>query len=289
MSRDGTLAFAAVDTIEDYWTLPIDANAVSVTGPRTQIMKNSASDRLALSLDGTTLFYCSHRGGQSEIRSRDLRTGKETSLVSAPDDAACRRRSTPDGTMYLYHWSPATTRPGSWATTSGAPPREISARTASTPRCRKMCSKLLYILEPDHHTYRLLDIASGQSTELVYERDAEFRQRTFSPDGQWVAVTTLRGEHLLLVPVRDSKVDEKETITLGRLNVVGGYQMVRFSPDGKTIYYMSPEDGHACIYAQRLSANRQPAGAPVVVSICTKRTRTDTRMAWGSAPTRSCC
>lgn len=41
--------------------------------------------------------------------------------------------------------------------------------------------------------------------------------------------------------------------------------MFRFSPDGNTIYYVSYEDGNGCIYAQRLAANRHPAGAPVVV------------------------
>jgi len=33
LSVDGKLAFAAVDTLADYWTLPIDANAVLVTDP----------------------------------------------------------------------------------------------------------------------------------------------------------------------------------------------------------------------------------------------------------------
>ena len=36
-------------------------------------------------------------------------------------------------------------------------------------------------------------------------------------------------------------------------------------PDGNTICYVSMEDGHACIYAQRLSPSRHPEGAPVAV------------------------
>ena len=123
MSRDGKLAFMAADTIADYWTLPIDANAVSALGPRTQIMKNSASDRHALSQDGNTLFYCSHRGGQTEIRSRDLRTGKEALLLSAPTPNHVTA-ATADGSMFVFN-VPATTQTRFLASTSGGPPRKI--------------------------------------------------------------------------------------------------------------------------------------------------------------------
>ena len=67
------------------------------------------------------------------------------------------------------------------------------------------------------------------------------------------------------MPVRDSKVDEKAVIVVGPLTSLGRYQRFRFSPDGNAIYYLSPEDGHLCVYAQRLSPNKQPAGVPVVV------------------------
>jgi len=262
MSRDGRLAFAAVDIIDDYWALPIDANSATVKGPRTQIMKNSASDMQALSLDGQTLLYCSHRGGQSEIRSRDLRTGKETLLLSSPTPQHVPS-ATADAAAFIYH-SGIDTDPRFLGTTSGAPPRKLCESCAHTTLSRDG-SKMLYMVEPDHHTYRLLDIASGKSTELLSSATKEFSTAQFSPDDRWAAITTLKGEHLLMVPVRDSKVDEKEVIELGRLTSSDGYGMTRFSPDGNTIYYLSFEDGHSCIYAQRLSANRHASGPAVAV------------------------
>jgi hypothetical protein len=63
--------------------------------------------------------------------------------------------------------------------------------------------------------------------------------------------------------VGDTKVDERDTIAPGRL--LAGRQNIGFSPDGNTIYDLSADDGHTCIYAQRLFPNRQPAGAPVVI------------------------
>ena len=261
MSRDGKLAFAAVDTLEDYWALPIDANAASVTGPRTPLMKNSASDRFALSLDGNTLVYCTHRGGQTEIRSRDLRTGKETLLVSAATAQHIGSVSA-DANTFLYtgRGEQETTFIG---TTSGGPPREVCQGCTSTTLA-KDGSKVLFNLIPDYHTYYLMDIASGRRTALVSSATRQMNGAQFSPDDQWAAIRTLQGE-LLLVPVRDSKVDEKEVIVIGRGTPLGGYQRPIFSPDGNTIYYLSDEDSHTCIYAQRLSANKQPAGAPVVV------------------------
>jgi Tol biopolymer transport system component len=262
MSLDGTLVFAAADTNQDYWALPIDTAAVSVKGPRTQIMKNSASDQQALSLDGNTLIYCSHRSGQSEIRSRDLRSGKETMLISSP----IRQHvfsATADGTAFLY--SPVDgTLTTFLGTTSGAPPRKL-CENCDRLTLSKDGSKLLYMVMPDRRTFHLLDLRSGQSTKLLSSATSEFTSAQFAPDDRWVAVTRAANEQLLLVPVRDSQVDEKEMIEIGRLPSMGGYGMIRFSPDGNTIYYLSNEDGNACIYAQRLSPSRQPAGAPVLV------------------------
>jgi Tol biopolymer transport system component len=263
-SRDGTLAFAAADTNENYWALPIDANAVSVTGPRTQIMNNSASDRHALSLDGNRLFYCSHRGGQTEIRSRDLRTGKEALLLSATTLNHVTAASA-DGSLFVFN-VPAPTQTRYLGSASGGPPRLICdncGHTALSPDG----SRLAYIAgEEDHQTYHVLDIASGQSRAFLSTttKTKPLDLAEFSPDGQWAAIATLGFEELFLVPVREAPVGEKEMIPMGR-PLRNGYQMARFSPDGNTIYYVSVEDGHSCIYAQRLSASRHPEGAPVVV------------------------
>jgi Tol biopolymer transport system component len=259
ISRDGKLAFAAVDRLLG---AADRCNTALVKGSCTQIMKNSASDNQALSLDGNTLLYCSHRGGQSEFRSHDLSSGKETLLVSSATEQHLSS-TTADGTAFMY-FVPGRTQALFLGTTSGAPPRKL-CEDCGHGTLSKDGTKHLHIIEPDHHTYRLLDIASGRSTELVSSPTKEFGFAQFAPDDQWVAITTESSEEMFLVPVRTSKVDEKEMISIGRLSSAGGYQMFRFSPDGNTIYYLSFEDGNSCIYAQRLAANRHPAGPPVVV------------------------
>ena len=262
MSLDGKLVFSAVDTIADYWSLPIDANAASVIGERQQIITNSASDRLALSLDGTTLFFCSHRGRTSEIRSRELRSGKETAILSAEDEQHVNS-TTADGSAVLY-LVVGEKRTRFLATTPGAPPRQV-CEECGHPALSSDASKLMYVVEPDHKTYHLLEIGSGQSRELVKTAKYGMDAAAISPDGKWAVVTTLSGP-LLLMPVRDSLVDEKEMIQIGRVLPGLGYIWPTFSPDGAAIYYVSNSDGHDCVYAQRLSASRQPAGDPVAVA-----------------------
>jgi hypothetical protein len=109
----------------------------------------------------------------------------------------------------------------------------------------------------------VLDIASGQSRDLLTSATKEFDKGQFSPDGRWAALATVDDDQLVLVPVRETRVDEKDAITINRPTSTGGYEMIRFSPDGNTIYYLSSEDGYLCIYAQRLTASKQPAGPPV--------------------------
>lgn len=262
MSMDGKLAFAAVDTIADYWMLPLNANTATVTGPRTKVMGNSASERHALSVDGTTLFFCGHRGGQSEIRSRDLRTGKETPFISAPTEHHINE-ATADGSSFLY-LVPGATPARFLGSTTGAPPRKVCENCGHAAMSRDG-TKVLYMVEPDHHTYRLLDVASGVSTEFISSATLDLDRAAFSPDGQWAAVNTLGGRHLFLVPVRNARVEEQEWIVFDQLKSRGGYQWPAFSPDGNTLYYVSSEDGHFCVYARRLSPSRRPSGAAVVV------------------------
>jgi hypothetical protein len=126
LSADGKLAFVARDTIADYWSLPVDANRGLVTGARTQIMNNSASDGLALSEDGRTLLFCSRRGGNSDIWSRDLTTGKEMSLVVSPAEEHVVAASA-DASTFVYYLAGSPT-PVFLGTSSGAAPRKLCER-----------------------------------------------------------------------------------------------------------------------------------------------------------------
>jgi Tol biopolymer transport system component len=258
LSDGGKLVYQAFDRIADYWTLPIDADRGVATGPRTPLMHNSASDGHALSRDGNTLLFSSRRSGNSDIWSRDLVTGKETSLLVSPTEEHIWGASA-DASSFVY-----------WL--RGVPAQLFLATTTGTPT-RKLCddcghvalswdaAKMLYVKEPEHKAFHLMDVASGHSTPLLSHPSEAFSTATFSPDGRWVAFASNR--QLMAAPVRDSRVEEKDWIHIN--SHAATYQWLKFSPSGEYLYYVSNEDGHVCIYAQRLSAAIQPSGAPVAI------------------------
>ncbi len=259
LSDAGKLVYAAEDRIADYWTLPVDADRGKVTGPRTQLMNNSASDGHALSHDGKIMLFCSRRGGNSDIWSRDLVTGKETSLLVSPAEEHILTASA-DASSFVY-WVRGATAQVFLATTSGTPPRKLCDDCGHIALSAD-AAKMLYVSEPEHKVYHLLDTASGQSAPLLSHATAGFGSASFSPDGRWVVFTSNR--QLMAAPVRDSKVDEKDWIRIN--SRAATYQWATFSPNGEYLYYASNEDRHICLYAQRLGAAMQPSGAPVAIA-----------------------
>jgi Tol biopolymer transport system component len=248
-----------LDRIADYWSLPVDANRGLVTGARTQIMNNSASDGHALSEDGKTLLFCSRRGDNSDIWSRDLTTGRETSLVVSPAEKHVLGASADASTfVYSVAGNPSAVFLG---TSSGDAPRKLCEGCGHLALSRDG-SRLLYIIEPEHNVYHLMDTATGQSAPLLSHATASFGSSAFSPDGQWVVFTFQR--RLRAAPVRSSPVDEKDWILITTREAA--YQWPRFSPDGAYLYYASNEDGHICIYAQRMGAGSQPSGPAAAVA-----------------------
>ena len=269
MSDDGKLVFAAVGIIDDYWTLPVDANRATVTGSRTQFMKNSASNRHRLSRDGTTMLFNSRRAGNSDIWRRDLITGRETPLLMSLAEEHLLEASA-DASTFVY-------------SVRGTPSQVFLATTSAAPR--KLCddcgvlalsanaAKMLYFKLPDHRVAHLMDVASGQSTPLLPGLTAGFNTVFFSPDGRWVVFGYK--SQLLAAPIQDTPVEEKHWTRIN--STAATYQWAQFSPSGEDLYYASEpgwpplrlrpagEHGHAALRRtgrDRPSARRQFLHAP---------------------------
>ena len=122
---------------------------------------------------------------------------------------------------------------------------------------------MLYVKEPDHKVFHLLDTASGQSVPLLSHPTEAFGTASFSPDGRWVVFANNR--QLMAAPVRDSKVEEKDWIRINSRAASLPVDEV-LAQLAMTLYYASNEDGHMCLYVQRLSAGMQPSGAPIAIA-----------------------
>jgi hypothetical protein len=117
-------------------------------------------------------------------------------------------------------------------------------------------------MEPDHKVYYVMDIATGESSPLLTHATESIAEAAFSADGQSVVFRFRR--RLMAAPVRSSPVDEKDWTLIAPNQAT--YQWPAFSPDGAYLYDASNEDGHVCIYAQRVGAALRPSGPAVALA-----------------------
>jgi hypothetical protein len=113
----------------------------------------------------------------------------------------------------------------------------------------------------------VLDLASHQQTVLLKHPTYNLLYGQFSPDNRWVSFTTRirpdRGR-IAIAPVYGPKpVPESAWITIAEAGID---DYANWSPDGKTLYFSSPRDGHTCLWGQRIEASsHQPVGEAFAV------------------------
>jgi hypothetical protein len=110
----------------------------------------------------------------------------------------------------------------------------------------------------------VLDLASRKATVVFEKPPYSLLYARFSPGNDWVSFTarTAPGSaRIMIAPYRDGK-GSKESDWINIANVTAE-DWANWSPDGKTLYFTSPRDGHYCIWGQRLNASTyRPAGEP---------------------------
>ena len=113
-----------------------------------------------------------------------------------------------------------------------------------------------------------LDVATGRTNLFLsfapYTGSSAPRTST---DDQWLLFYTPTDNgrsKVWVAPVRESKVPEKDWI-----QITDGQHwdaVAEFSPDGKTIYFLSHRDGFRCHWAIRVDAStKKPIGKPFAV------------------------
>ena len=131
-------------------------------------------------------------------------------------------------------------------------------------------------------------LLTGESGSGIDNLDLKTLERTpflsggwdaaFSPDGRWVTFGSPRGT--FIAPFRKADVPRSEWIPISDNEPVG----LRFSSDGKSIFFISSRDGFRCVWAQRLRADMHPDGKPFPVYHSHERKATLAGSALGVAP-----
>ncbi len=88
-----------------------------------------------------------------------------------------------------------------------------------------------------------------------------------SPDNRWMSFTVrtdVNRARIAIAPLDGARpVPESAWIYLAE---VGPNDSSNWSPDGKTLYFTSPRDGHRCLWGQRIdSVSHHPQGEPFAV------------------------
>jgi dipeptidyl aminopeptidase/acylaminoacyl peptidase len=261
----GAFTFAITETKTDLWTLPMDLDRAIPTGALQRITQSPAlRDRVSLSNDGRYAAYSSDQAGQQNIWIHDLTTGQESSLVSSPNKQGFAVISG-SGRQVAYSAFEADKRFIYIATPGGVPDKVCEGCPFAMDWSRD--EKTLLLLTGIPYQTVALDLASHQQTPILKHPTLGLTYARFSPGNTWISFTVRAGlnrARIAIAPLDGPKpVPENAWIYIAE---VQPNDSSNWSPDGKTLYFTSPRDGHRCLWAQRLDpVSHHPQGEPFPV------------------------
>ena len=289
---NGRIAFQSSSEGHVSLTLPLNASAGRVTGPivRQTFWAGQAGGRNSLDHAGRLLAYVKAGETESEIWVKDIQTGQERHLVTAPaialnpvisHDGARVAYSVPGSTTRGIRTSDTSQAAGYVVPTSGGTAREI---------CQCVLQgwfsdnrRILAADGPDVGTsrrVRVIDVVEGTEADLVRHPRFNIGRADISPDGRWLALNSQR--QTWIVPVRPGNLPEEDEWILIRKATTqdSAERQCGWSPDGRLLYLLLERDGFRDLYAQRIDhARGTPVGEPFLVQHLHDPTRR-----WGSTP-----
>ena len=276
ISPDGhKLVFTARDEKTRLWSFPFDPNQGRILG-RGEPISTEGSEAVSpdMSASGTDVVYRTVRRGKHELRRRSLTNGEDT-VVLATSNAGTPRWSD-DGSLVAFR----RLRPPQ----PGSNVREGAIVLVSADGRDE---RLLTEPGPDEFTpfdwssdgkwivgtceqgpagrrnVCLLPVSSAPRAQkqmriIAADPERNLYQATFSPDQQWITfVATSWGKGVSTVYVVGPNGGQWTAISEGTF----WDDKPRWSPDGKTIYFLSNRSGFVNVWGRRFDpATGKPAG-----------------------------
>jgi len=277
LSNDGKkLAFTGANEQIRTWLFPFDAKNARVTGPG-QPITSTGIESLApnLSPDGNKLAFTTLRTNRGEHWIKNL---SDSEQILLPTDGTYGR-SFPvwsrDSARLAYSRQDLATRRTQFVAWSAANRTEHSVTGVSTDWFSRVCdwssdgkALLVQRVREDNALSELWEVSLAErpeeSTErpIAFSRTEEIYECRLSPDGHWIVFEAVRNsadgrESALYVVPRTGG-------TWIRLTD-GKYwdDKPRWSPDGRTIYFMSGHGGFYGVWALHFDPTRgRGLGAP---------------------------
>ena len=268
----GRAVFASLTGTLNIWSVRVDASSGIVKGEAEQVTRSAFDARTSVSIDGKKLAFISTRLGNADVWVKDLESGKETALTATPvrEEEA---EITADGTRVCY----LVVEGPRWAlyqiATAGGVPERICDDCGRPWEWSPDGRYILYLIEEGRRQSTvgvgLFDVTTRRKFDYLLHPDYSLARLRFSPDGRWISFVAgdLSGAHLVVAPFRpDSPPRPDEWISITEHAPIPQDKM-RWSPDGRLLYYTSDIDGFRCVWAQRLDpASKRPVERPFAVS-----------------------
>jgi Tol biopolymer transport system component/predicted Ser/Thr protein kinase len=261
MAANGAIAFAAITNDIDLWGLPTDTSTGKPTGPMQRLTQDPATDAYpALSPDGEKLVFASNRSGTYDIWVQDRPTGKD-SVLAANVTFPSLPFITKDGLSVVFQSLTA----GRWLSVP-LRGRGLAAPEVVCDGCEALwdvsADGKWAVYDNSDSSLGARALATGRATEILRAPGDVIGRLRISPDDRWVVFNYRAGGSIRLhvAPFQTGSAiprDRWTPITGADTTVNAG----TWSPDGGIIYYLSNQDGKACIWAQRIDRQSgRPAG-----------------------------
>lgn len=222
-----------------------------------------------VSPDGRLLSYSSGSLALVDVAARSSRVLAHASApVPGRVSRADESRFSPDGRQLAFGWFERTNGRDTWevrlVNADGSGPRTLVPPSAEpvSPLGWSPDGRFVAVAEyADNRTSRLhlVAVATGEKREIL--KGGKWRingGRTFSPDGQWIAVT-LDGENRDIYVVPTAGGDPVPVVTHPALD-----RDPFWTADGKSIVFLSDRSGAFAVWRVPMNGGR-PAGEPVLV------------------------
>ncbi len=268
----GRLAFVNCRTDSNLWSVALDSEAGTASGPLRRITRGPGIlGYLSLTADCGTLVYFSVRLGQGDVFLRDVHAGTERVLHDGSPEGKWDPAISPSGAKLAFSTRVAEAERALRPIFVSSLPDETWHKLADDcgGRPREWIDERRLVMQrfARPNSIAVIDTEDGRQCDLLKSADRSVTNPRLSPDRRWIAFEVAGAGELAAVfvsPFRDDPIPESEWVVVDR-----SATHPFWSADGRLLYY-APIGRHplvrSAVRARRFDAGSgQPEGEPIAV------------------------
>ena len=262
VARTGRVLFTNMTWMANIWSLDCDSNQGTVSGTPIPLTSDvMAKFRPSVSRDGSKVAFDAFGGVQAhreEVRLKDLATGRERLFPSRGTPFMILKLS-PDGSLLAY----SDHLPDGLHTFVVA--GDESSGREICGKCKIVAiasdSKSVIVFEAPN-AFSRINLATGQKKQILSVAAGKVGDLSLSPDNRWLAFVLSRPNGdvaICALPIGEGTASEKDGTVIFESSRYLGSPV--WSPNGRILYFISEQDGRACVWGRRLDPDtKTPRG-----------------------------